>query len=33
MDIADIKASAEASEKTAVCIVLKQRSNSRGIMG
>jgi hypothetical protein len=27
--IADIKASAKASEKTTVCIVLKQGSNSR----
>ena len=26
--IPDIKASVEASDKTAVCIVLKQRSNS-----
>ena len=26
--VADIKASAKASDKTAVCIVLKQRSNS-----
>ena len=26
--IADIKASAKASDKTAICIVLKQRSNS-----
>ena len=26
--IADIKASAKESDKTAICIVLKQRSNS-----